>query len=93
MNKAGFLITFICFLQHRESQAFIEKNEGTLGQVKGKKLYTYNVMVMKVSSHDPKCNTNHVYGIVMQKSVHFSTYFELHFDFKWFELFVCFHVL
>ncbi|GAA6109836.1 transmembrane channel-like protein 1 [Tachysurus ichikawai] len=31
----------------RESQAFIEKNEGTLGQVKGKKLYTYNVMVMK----------------------------------------------
>ncbi|KAG7318566.1 hypothetical protein KOW79_018321 [Hemibagrus wyckioides] len=31
----------------RESQAFIEKYEGTLGKVKGRKLYTCKVMVMK----------------------------------------------
>ncbi|KAK3538713.1 hypothetical protein QTP86_014310, partial [Hemibagrus guttatus] len=47
MSHAGLLITYICFLQHRESQAFIEKYEGTLGKVKGRKLYACKVMVMK----------------------------------------------
>lgn len=73
MSHAGFLITYICFLQHRESQAFIEKYEGTLGKVKGRKLYTCKVMVMKVSGPDLKCNIYHVHGTEVEKCVSFST--------------------